>query len=223
MVSTRIKEISNFITKNDKRIVDIGSDHNFLGLFISSQNKIKKYTCIEIAEGPLNSSIMNTQKYGDPAKFDFFLNDGLKDLLLKEKQDVLIISGMGSPNIINIINNIKKGNKIKRFVCQTNNKSWLLREYLINNKYKIIKEKVVIDNGINYEIIEFKKTLLKRNYLNYELYTGLKKHHMNKSNLYNKIKEDYNKIKNIDSSVAKKDLIKRKESLQKAMIKWKIK
>jgi tRNA (adenine22-N1)-methyltransferase len=217
MVSDRIKEISSFITNRDKYLIDVGSDHNFLGLFVSQHKKVLKYTCIEIAEGPLEASIKNTEKYGDKRKFDFILNDGLKNLHIKNNQDVLIISGMGSPNIVNIIKNIDKRNKIKRYVCQTNNKSWILRKYLKSNNYIITKEKVISDNGIYYEILEFRKRFYGMRINKSEIYTGKIKNHLDREELFNKIKHDYNKIKVIDNNIAKKDVIKRKIALETVM------
>ncbi|MDE7099842.1 MAG: class I SAM-dependent methyltransferase, partial [Malacoplasma sp.] len=96
----RIREIANLIN-DGKIVVDVGSDHAQLSIFLISENRCKLVYNIEKNEKPFLNSCNNTKKYKD--KIINIKSDGF-DLFDKSLEiDYCIISGMGSKTMIEIL------------------------------------------------------------------------------------------------------------------------
>jgi tRNA (adenine22-N1)-methyltransferase len=148
MLSKRLNAILEMI--NDKEtLIDVGCDHALLDIEALRKNKVKKALAIDINEKALNTASKNIIKY-DSKDITLLNQDGLKDVIVNEN-DIVVISGLGTRTIKNIIGN----RKISEIIIQSNNDIFELRTFM-NKKYLIIDEKVVLDKGIYYVIIHFK-------------------------------------------------------------------
>lgn len=150
ITKSRLQTIVDSI--NDaKFVVDVGSDHSYVGIELLKLNKIKHIINIDINQQPLDSGICNLKKHNLLNKSTNILNNGLLNLNFKFNVDFCIIAGMGASSIIEILKNNK--NDFKQYILQANTHVYKLREFLYLNGYEIIDEKVVFENGIYYEII----------------------------------------------------------------------
>lgn len=138
----------------ERTCYDIGSDHSYAPIELFKQSKIDFAYVIEVNEGPLINAKKNlaSQPYRD--KYELILSDGLQNVESVAKNAGCIIAGMGGNLIIDIIkNDIDKFKKFRQLYLQPNNNEYQLRKFLKENGFNIRKEKLVLDDGIIYEII----------------------------------------------------------------------
>jgi len=134
--SKRIQFISE-LTKGFNKVVDIGSDHGLVLLEAFKNGYIKEAIATDVREKPLKQAMKNLENY--PVKF--ILSDGF--LNIKEHFDLAIISGMGSYLISDILIHAPKNNEV--YILQANEKTEVLRKFLLENQFKIIDEYIVFD------------------------------------------------------------------------------
>jgi tRNA (adenine22-N1)-methyltransferase len=144
----RIQKLLSYIDYCDS-ILDIGCDHGYLGLGAKLCG-VKNVYLTDISEICLNKAKDLLRKYNVTA--NFYISNGIPDDLLKTKIDYLSIMGIGGKNTINILKKIKS-NYASNYIFQPMSESKLLREYLINNNYNIIKDvKIEIEDRF-YDVI----------------------------------------------------------------------
>ncbi len=165
MISNRLKMLAMMIPKDCFGVYDVGSDHGYL-LNLIRENNSKIFLCgVENKKGPFE----NLQKGTRNKNIDTFLSNGLDSY--NSKYNLVTLAGMGCQNIINIINsNINKISSIDYFLIDSHNFIPLIRSYFINIGYFIEDEKIILENGIYYELILFKKG--KKNYSAKEIEYG---------------------------------------------------
>lgn len=152
-LSKRLNCIADMIDTN-KSVIDIGCDHGFLDIFLTLT---KNCRCIasDVSENVLKNTKLNIDKYGLSEKIDVVCSDGLINLDI-DKEDVVVISGMGTNTIIEILEN-QKTLSINNLIIQSNNEVELLRKSVIKKGFYIFDEKIIEDNKKNYVIIYFKR------------------------------------------------------------------
>lgn len=204
MLKPRLKIIYSLINDHPYHVVDIGADHAYLSIELIKNNKADLVSNVEINQLPYENGVLNVKKHNFESKIHFYLNDGLKNLLLP-KIDYICISGMGADNIIEIIRN-NSLNIPRYYILQPNTDIYKLRQFLLTNNYEIINENIVAEKKYFYEIIKVKIDNTKKvNYQNIDLYIGpilknntslqFKNYLLNKYNYLSKI---IGKVTNID-------------------------
>ncbi len=134
-------------------IIDIGSDHGYLPLELLKNNKVETALIVEVNQGPLDNAIRNTKVYGLNDKTKHVLSNGLLEINQDEIWGGIVIAGMGGKLIKEIIEqDLEKFHQAKLFL-QPNNNEARLRQFLVNNGFKITKNILIKDDGIIYEII----------------------------------------------------------------------
>ncbi len=151
MLSKRLKLIASFVDTDN--IVDVGCDHALLDIFLTKQGK--KCIASDISNEVLKKACENIKKYHLEKEIEVVQSDGLKNITLKENSTV-VIAGMGTHTIINILKNANHNN-ITNLIIQSNNDLYLLRKYVTSIGYYIEREASVLDNNKYYVIIKFKK------------------------------------------------------------------
>ena len=141
-LSKRLQAISDLINPNSK-IIDVGSDHAFLDIYL---NKYKNCECLAIDKSKFctKTAIENAKKY--EANIIAVTNDGLNNIKLND--EIIVISGMGTRNIIKILN----FNITNDLILSSHTNIDELKEFLKSKKYYIEKE-VIIEDGKTYNII----------------------------------------------------------------------
>ena len=190
----RLNAALNWIDCNDL-LADVGCDHGYLAIEALKKG-VPFVQLIDNKEGPLNVAVSNLRKYDYDSKTKFTLSSGLLDL--DQKVTCVAILGMGGELISQILEDGKtKSNNVEKFILEANTKISFIREYLFNNNYEIISEKIVKENSKYYELILCKKTNVSIKYDIYDLMFGpvLRKE---KSPLFvekwTKVSNDYKRI-----------------------------
>ena len=155
MISNRLKSIAKYVSKDDK-LIDIGCDHALLDIYLIKEKILKKVIVSDIHEGALNAGISNIKKETLEKKIDTRLGNGLEVLSDNDDIDTVLISGMGTTTILDILNN-KYLKNINKLIIQSNNDHTELRTEVTKLGYKVINEEYLVDMKKNYIIIVFER------------------------------------------------------------------
>ena len=168
-LSPRLKALADFIDDNSN-VVDIGCDHGLLDIYLIQNKKNIKVIASDVNENALNNAKNNIKKYKLESKITTVLSNGL-DNIDTTNIDTIVIAGMGAHTAVGILyNNLKKLKNVKKLVIQSNNDLDFLRYKVTKIGYYIAKEELVLDSGIIYTIVEFRKGY--RWYSKKQLYFG---------------------------------------------------
>ena len=155
MLSKRLQSLTKYINKEDK-IIDVGCDHALLDIYLIKNGYVNKMIASDIHKSAYQQGLNNINLYKMNDYIDIRLGDGLNVLNDNDSVDTLLISGMGSNTIIDIIDN-RYMNDINKIIIQSNNDYELLRRTIIDKGYIIDNEEYFVDKGINYINIVFIK------------------------------------------------------------------
>ena len=150
-ISKRLKTIASLVTLQ-KKVIDIGTDHAYLPIYLYLNNITKNITASDISPQVLEISLNNLQKYNLEKKINLIKSDGFRNV--DGIFDIAVITGMGTYTIINILNT---KNIPDTLIIQSNNDYYLLRKHLNYLGYKIEKEIALYENKHYYIIIKFIK------------------------------------------------------------------
>ena len=159
MLSKRLLSLTKYIDKTD-RLIDIGCDHALLDIYIIKNNIAGSMIASDVHENALSAGIKNIKLNRLSKKIDTRLGSGLEVLTDKDDINTILISGMGSSTIIDIVNN-PYINNINKLIIQSNNDHELLRKTLTSMGYMITDEEYLVDNKKHYINIVFKKGVKK--------------------------------------------------------------
>jgi len=181
----RIETIASLVD-NDALVVDIGTDHAYLPIYLYENDITKNIVASDISSNALLFAKNNLEKHNLRGKIKLVVSDGFKNL--DECFDIAIISGVGTETIKKILDNEVLPNKL---ILSSHKNVSDLREYMFKIGYKIEKEIIVYENNIYYNIIKYVKE--KDNLSKYDLLVGLSNDINYKKHLLNKYKEIYEK------------------------------
>ena len=133
-------------------VLDIGCDHGLVLKTAFDKGYIKKGLASDIGAGPLSQAKKNLDGYN----VDFYLSDGFTNIE-DDSYDTVVIAGMGALLITQILD---KARKDAKYIIQANEKSHIIREYLMDNGFTITDEFVVKD-GFYYVMIICQKGTMK--------------------------------------------------------------
>ena len=189
-MNSKLEVIASLVTT--KSIIDVGCDHGYLDIYLTKKGI--KCLATDISDKAIKCAINNFKK--NNLDIDYIVTDGLNNIDIK-KSDTIIISGMGTDTIINILNK-KITNDL---IISSNNHLEKLRRYIVSMNYYIDKEIFIIENNKPYVIIKFKYG--KKDYSDYDYILGINydKNYLdyikNKYiNILNKIPDKYKEKKN---------------------------
>ena len=152
-MNKRLKAITELIEPCEV-LMDVGSDHGFLPLYLLLNKKIKHAIIGEINHGPLEQAKKNFRDYAN-LSVSYLLSDGLKQN--NQKLDAVVIAGMGYETIEHIIlQDIEQFKSISQILIQSNTKNDQLRQFLNDKHFSIIDESIVKDRKYFYPVIKVK-------------------------------------------------------------------
>lgn len=192
----RIETIYSFIDLDD-RVVDVGCDQAKLGIMLAKTNI--KSIASDISINVINRAKEDINKLGLSEYIDLRVSNGLSNIK-NDEADTLVLSGMGTHTILEILNNTNL--RFKKIITISNNYHDILRTKMNDLNYKIDKEIIIKENNKYYNLIEFiegnnnltrKEILLGKNHKDTSLYNEYLDYLRNK---YLNIKE-YSKDKNV--------------------------
>lgn len=146
-ISKRLESLAKYVTSND-RIMDVGCDHALLDIYLVDREYIKKIYVCDVNPNALQNGIANIEKYDMDKKVIPVLGYGI-ERINEFDVNTLIISGMGSKNIVEILSspNVKK---IYKLILQSNNNHYELRKFLMDEQFSIVDEEIVEDGKKSY-------------------------------------------------------------------------
>lgn len=151
-LSKRLLTCAGFVKTGD-RVADIGCDHGYLGIYLLKNGTAKSVIAADVNEQPLQSAIINAQKYGVRDKMTFYLSDGARKI--PREFDCMVCAGMGADTMISILEAapwLKSSGY--RLILQCQSKSPALRRYLSDNGWRIARETVLRDGRFLYTVME---------------------------------------------------------------------
>lgn len=152
-LSQRLLAVSQFVPAGS-RLLDVGSDHAYLPLYLLEQGQIIAAVAGEVVAGPYQSALKNAQNSPFADRLTVRLADGLAALEPTDGIDTVTICGMGGRLIASILDNGRaKLEGINRLILQPNNREDDLRLWLSENGYAILTEAILEEQGKIYEIM----------------------------------------------------------------------
>lgn len=191
----RIEAIYSFIDLKD-RVVDVGCDQAKLGILLAKRNQ--KSIASDISPKVIERASLDIRKLGLDNLIDLRVSNGLQNIKEKEA-DTLVLSGMGTHTILEILNNTKL--KFNKIITISNNYHDILRDKMNELNYKVDKELIIKENNKYYNLILFtkgikkysqKELLLGLNQVDNELYKVYLNHLLNKYKTIKKSSKDKN-------------------------------
>lgn len=172
-LDNRLKVIYNMV-RNGKKVIDVGSDHGYLIAKLLLDEKCTSGVCTDVNIKCLRKAELLLESYNLKNKIKFYNTDGLKNISCDECDDV-VIAGMGSELIIKIVDRCSWLKQIndKHLILQPMLKPWVLRKYLYENGFKIIKEELTCSKNFFYIVISAKYCSIKKEVSDLEKYMGL--------------------------------------------------
>lgn len=204
-INERLKRVASYVDDNSY-IIDVGCDHALLDIYLVKTKKNIKAIASDINDGPLEYAHKNIEKENLLNKIKITKRNGIDNL--EKEIDTIIISGMGTSNILDIIFRNKDNLKnIKKIIISSNNDWYNLRKTFIKNNYYIKEEDIILENNKFYSIIVFEKGIKK--YKKYELKYGPILLKSNNKIFKKYIEKEIIKLNNIKSNLTSKYLIKK--------------
>lgn len=151
-LSPRLQTCCNFVKPGD-RVADVGCDHGYLGIYLLKNGIARSVIASDVREGPLQSAMKNSEKFGVRDKMTFCLSDGVKNV--PGDFDTLVCAGMGGDTMVSILEAAPwlKSSQY-RLILQCQSKNGSLRRYLSENGWRILREDIVRDGKFLYPVAE---------------------------------------------------------------------
>ena len=166
MLDARLKTIASLIDKGSE-VIDVGCDHALLDIYLTLYNE-NKCLATDISEGAIKQAKKNIYRYGLTRNIKTKVCDGLKDIP-DIKNKIIVLSGMGTETILKILED-ERIYEAKSIIISTQTELKRLRRRMMIKKFKIVEEKVALENYKFYVVIKFIKGC--KNYTAREIYLG---------------------------------------------------
>lgn len=155
-LSKRLRAIVDMVEVGD-RPADIGCDHGYVPICLIEEGKCSSVIAMDINQGPLLRAKENIERKGLAPYITIRLSDGAS-ALKEEEADTLICAGMGGRLTIHILEDaIKRLYAIKKLILQPQSEIWLVRRFLLQNHYSIVKENMICEDGKYYSLMRAEK------------------------------------------------------------------
>lgn len=144
ILSARLKKITDRIDEGET-VVDIGTDHGFLPIYLLESGKSPRVIMTDISEQSLDKARENLMRLPEPARRAGSLRrgDGL-DVVAPGEAHTCVIAGMGGNLMVEILSwDIAKTVSFKKLILQPRNALSVIREWLKINGFHIEHEDLV--------------------------------------------------------------------------------
>ncbi len=150
-ISERLKLIADLVTEGNV-IVDIGTDHGYVPIYLLQKNKVSKAIAVDKSQGSLSKAKQNAERFH--LDIDLRLGDGLAPLAPNEAQTI-IIAGMGGILMINILEAHKKVSlSAKELILSPHRDADLVRGFLKDYGFEIVYDEKITDKKKSYTILK---------------------------------------------------------------------
>lgn len=169
-ISNRLLSLAKYVHPEDT-IMDVGCDHAKLDIYLIQAGILNQIYVCDVNPNALQNGIENIERYGLENQIFPVLGYGIEKAS-DYNIDSLIISGMGSKNIIDILSS-PYSDRIYKLILQSNNNHYELRQFLASKNFHIVAEEVIEDAKKTYiNIIAIQDYSKKINYTEKEYLFG---------------------------------------------------
>jgi tRNA (adenine22-N1)-methyltransferase len=136
------------------RLADIGSDHGYLPVALMRRGAITAAVAGEVALTPFAAAERTVRENGLDPHITVRLANGLAAIQPQDQITAISICGMGGETIRDILDSGKahlSGEEL--LILQPNGGEQPLRQWLMDNGYRIVCEELLRENRFDYEII----------------------------------------------------------------------
>jgi len=136
------------------RLADIGSDHGYLPVALMRRGAIAAAVAGEVAQTPFHAAVRTVRDNGLEQQITVRQAIGLAAIEAADEITAISICGMGGETIRDILESGKaRLSGRERLILQPNGGEQPLRQWLMENGYRILSEEVLRENRFDYEII----------------------------------------------------------------------
>ncbi|WP_420234394.1 tRNA (adenine(22)-N(1))-methyltransferase [Pseudomonas sp. ABY48] len=138
----------------EARLADIGSDHAYLPVALLRRGAIAMAVAGEVALTPFRAAERTVVANGLEQQISVRLADGLAAIEPEDGITAISLCGMGGETIRDILDSGKaRLSGQERLILQPNGGEQPLRQWLMENDYRILCEELLRENRFYYEII----------------------------------------------------------------------
>ena len=152
-LSARLSQIASYIGAGES-VCDVGTDHGFIPIFLAEQGGHDPVIMSDVSKGSLAKAVSDAEEELSGKDLpQARLGDGL-DVLEPGEVDDIVIAGMGGLQILDIMTwDFVKTLSYRKYILQPRRDSAILRKWLEINKFTIIEQCIVPENGRFSEIL----------------------------------------------------------------------
>ena len=152
-LSQRLERVATHVPAG-ARLADIGSDHGYLPVALMRRGAITSAVAGEVALTPFRAAERTVRENDLEQHITVRHANGLAAIQPSDAITALTICGMGGETIRDILDSGKTHlSGEERLILQPNGGEQPLRQWLMDNGYRILCEEVLRENRFDYEII----------------------------------------------------------------------
>ena len=152
-LSERLERVAAHVPAG-ARLADIGSDHGYLLVALMNRGLISFGVAGEVAVTPFQAAQRTVRENGLSERISVRQANGLAAIEPEDGITAISFCGMGGETIRDILDRDKARLCGKeRLILQPNGGEQPLRQWLMDNGYRILAEEVLRENRFDYEII----------------------------------------------------------------------
>ncbi|WP_256576637.1 tRNA (adenine(22)-N(1))-methyltransferase TrmK [Pseudomonas sp. Irchel 3E20] len=152
-LSMRLERVAAHVPAG-ARLADIGSDHAYLPVALMARGAIAAAVAGEVALTPFTAAQRTVHESGFAQRISVRRADGLGAIMAHDDISAISLCGMGGETIRDILEAGKAHlSGRERLILQPNGGEPPLRQWLMDNGYRIVGEEVLRENRFDYEII----------------------------------------------------------------------
>ena len=151
-LSIRMQAVADMVTPGG-RAADIGTDHGYVPIYLTEQNRVTHAIAMDVRKGPLARAGENIVRYGCSDRIETRLSDGLA-MLKPGEADTVIIAGMGGLLTVRILEaGLEVLQTVKECILQPQSDLDKVRQFLHVHHFQIVQEQMLIDEGKYYVVM----------------------------------------------------------------------
>lgn len=152
-LSVRLATVADYVPAGS-RLADIGTDHAYLPVNLAKRGKIAGGVAGEVVKGPFENAQHEIKKEGLADRITARLANGLRAIEAGDHIDTVVIAGMGGTLIAQILTqDFDRLAGVQRLVLQPNVGEKNVRQFLMTHGFQLVTEKIVTEDGHDYEIL----------------------------------------------------------------------
>jgi tRNA (adenine22-N1)-methyltransferase len=152
-LSMRLERVAAHVPSG-ARLADIGSDHGYLPVALMRRGVIEAAVAGEVALTPFHAAERTMRESGLHQRITVRLANGLAAIEPGDGITAISLCGMGGETIRDILDSGKaRLSGRERLILQPNGGEQPLRQWLMENDYRILCEDVLREDRFDYEII----------------------------------------------------------------------